>query len=689
MIAVFKEEIPFLRLLIPFIAGIYVSTNPFVMPSAGWYYCFILAFIFATTLCFVYKKIELYDKRLLLGLNIKILVFLSAIILTHQHKEIYAETHFSKIKSDYIIVHINEEPKIKGDIARFIAVTDAVVYHKKIMPASGNILLAMRFDTTKRLGLKYGYQLIIKSKYKDIEPPYNPAEFNYKKLMANRQVYHQTFINQLQTVKIDSNKGNPIINFALNFREKQVDKFRKHIPNIDARSVASTLLLGYRTELEENILNAYFKTGTIHVLSVSGMHVALVVLLLEFLLKFMNHKRWTQLLKAVIMLTLVWFYALIAGMAPSVARAAIMITLYVIAKLIRYRGNTFNIMGIAAFIILLYNPFIVMDVGFQLSFISVAGLIYLQPKIQNLYSPENKILQLLWGCISISIAAQLATTPISVFYFHLFPLCFIISNLFILLPATLIMYGGIMFLVIPWPTTVMHYAGLAFNYLINFTNNGLIHIGNMPGATISPIYFNALEILLFYAALFFMLKAFSQKQKRFIYAAIFLLSIFTISITIKNVQHSIQKQAMFFCLRKNTAVALIRGKTAVLITDVDSSNYNYKFFVKPYLDSCRINNILFINPSVTDFNTLYTYNNKTIMVQQNKQFSPSNNKIDYILLSTNKILNLQPLTQYNFKHLFIDGKNKDYIIENLTNQAKHLHLPFSVLKRKYAVEIKL
>jgi len=689
MIAVFKEEIPFLRLLITFIAGICTSIYFSFHPWIVWYISFALFFSIALILSVVYRKTKIYQKKFLLGLVINFLVFISAIIITNQHKEIYTKNHFSKFKSNQIIVHIDEIPKVKGDIARFAVSTDAVISNKKIIPAMGKILLAMRFDTTQLLGLSYGDQLIIKSKYKKLEPPYNPAEFNYKNFLANKQIYHQSFINQLETVKIDSNKGNAVISFAINFREKQVNKFRKYIKDNDARSVASTLLLGYRSDLSEDIMNAYFKTGTIHVLSVSGMHVALVVLLLEILLKFMNRKRWTKLLKAVIMVSLVWFYSIIAGLAPSVVRAAIMITIFMIAKLLNYRGNTFNIIGITAFIILLVNPFTVVDVGFQLSFISVAGLIYLQPKIYNLYTPENKLIDVLWGCISISVAAQLATTPISLYYFHQFPLCFIISNLFILLPATLIMYGGIIFLVVPWPSIIMHYLGLTLNHIINFTNNGLMLIGKIPGANISPIYINGFEIVLFYVALFFAIYAFYHKLKSFLYISFLLISLFTISLTIKNYNHTVQKQIMFFSLRKNTALALVKSKSAVLITDIDSSNYNYKFFVKPYLDSCNITHITFINPTITNFNTIYSFDNKNLLVQQNKFIGLSHKKFDYILLSANEILDLKPLTQFTYHHLLIDGKNRDFVIKDLTKQTIKLNLPYSVLKRAYAVEIKL
>ncbi len=687
MIAVFKEEIPFLRLLIAFITGIYISINYNLQPATNWFYLFGILWVTLVLQSFLYTQTKVYQIKILPGLTLHLLVLLSAIIITNQHKQIYKKQHFSHYKSESLIVHLTEEPKIKGDVARFLVSTDALIYKQKISPTIGTILLAMRFDTTKTLNLHYGNQLIIKAKYKPTEPPYNPAEFNYKLFLANRQVHHQSFINQFETVKIDSNKGNPIIQLALKFKESQVEKFRKYIPNIDARSVASTLILGYRTDLDGNIFEAYSHTGTIHILSVSGMHVAIVVMFLEFFLGFLNRNKYTKVLKTLLMISFVWLYSLITGMAPSIERAAIMITLFLIAKLLATRVNPFNIIALSAFIILLINPFALVDVGFQLSFIAVIGLVYFYPKINNLFITENKLLDLVWSTISVSIAAQLTTTAISISYFHQFPLCFIVSNLFVVLPATLIMYGGIIFLLIPWPTVIMSFLGLMLNHIINFTNNGLMFIDKIPGANINQIYLNSLQILTFYAVLILLMVGFSQKRKQLIYIAFVFSIAFIISISYKNFVHSQQKQAMFFSLRKNTAFALIKGTKAVLITDLDTKNNNYKFFVKPYLDSCHIKTISFLNPYNTPQNVIYHFENNTFLVQQNGYFNLPNTKINFIVLCTNQIFNNIPTKYLN--RLFIDGKNRDYVIENLKKQAINLKIPYSVLKREKGVEVKL
>jgi competence protein ComEC len=683
----FKEEVPFLRLLIGFIIGICISIQFNLLPSPIYTYSFGILFVILLVLNLAYKKSLIYKRNFVAGSIIHIMVCLAAIIITNQRKEIYFLNHFSNVKGNQIIVHLAEDPKIKGDIARFLVRVEAVVQNQKIQKTRGNLLVAVWLDNLSNFNFHYGDQLLILSKFSEIEPPYNPSEFNYKRFLEFRQVYHQTFIKQAEAFKIDNNKGNFIKAFALKFREKQVEKFRKYIPNSDAQAVASTLILGYRTDLSQDILQAYSKTGTMHILSVSGMHVAIVVILLEFLLGFMNRKRWTKLLKAILMIVFVWFYSIITGLAPSVERAALMITLFIIGKILLHRGNTFNIISISAFIILFFDPFALMDIGFQLSYIAVSGLVYLQPKIQKLFVAENKLVEIIWSCISVSIAAQLATSAISLYYFHQFPLCFIISNVFIILPATLIMYGGIAFLLIPWPSFMMDYFGSMLNQLIIFTNKSLFFIEQIPGSNLNHIYLNIFEIVLFYLILGLILTAFKMRDFVWIKWALTFSLIFIFSITFKNFEHTQQQQTMFFSLRKNSATALIKGKTVILISDLDSAESAFRFSVKPYLDSCRIKHITYINPYKNKNNSIFTFQNKKLLIQQNS-FINDSLKTDFVVLNANQIFSLNEIQTLSPTYLFIGGGNKDYIIKNYEKQAAKLQIPYHILKRKPAVELK-
>src|SRR5690606_30971285 len=333
-------------------------------------------------------------------------------------------------ESKNLVVTINETPRLKGDIARFIVNVNSAISKDNNFSTKGKLLLAMRFDTTQIFDLKYGDQLVIKSKFTETEPPYNPAEFNYKRYLTYHNIHHQSFIHLQQTKRTASKKGNPIIGFALDFREQQVEKFRKYLDYKDAQAVASTLILGYRAEIDQQIIDTYSKTGTLHILSVSGMHVAIVVLLIDFLLGFLNRYKHGKLVKLLLMLGLIWFYSLITGLAPSILRAALMLSFVLIGRYKRVKTNTFNIIALAAIIILLNNPLSIMDVGFQLSFLAVLGLIYIYPKIYSIYHAKYKLIDICWQCVSVSIAAQIATTPLSIYYFHQFPVYFMFSNVY-------------------------------------------------------------------------------------------------------------------------------------------------------------------------------------------------------------------------------------------------------------------
>ena len=688
MIAYYKTEVPFLRLLLFFIGGISISILFNFAPQNFWLFIWVFLFIALLGFAFSYKDQKVYLHSHFIGILIYLQMMISGIILCNQHKQIYWKSHFSNQPADELIITIDEEPRIKGDIARFDANVKGSISNRVYNQAEGKLLLAMRFDTTKSLNLNYGDELLIKAKYEATEQPYNPAEFNYKRYLSFQQIYHQTFINQKQVAKIDSNKGNFIKAFALKFRIQQVKKFKNFLPDKEAQAVASTLILGYRTDLSKDILNAYSKTGTMHVLSVSGMHVAIVVLLLDFLLSFMNKKTKWRIIKSILMISLIWFYALLAGLAPSVERAAIMLTFILVAKAFNKRINIFNIIAIAAYIILINNPFSLTNVGFQLSFIAVCGLIYLQPKISRLYQPKNRVLQFCWTCISVSIAAQLSTAPISLYYFHQFPVYFVISNLFITLPAILIMYAGISFLLLSFVTPLVKVLGIILNGLIGFTNKGLILIEQLHYANITQIWMSFNEIILFYLILILTLK--SVREKRYLKFAIIAFSFLIIGKTYSHFKSLRQKQVTFFSLRKNTAIAFINGRNAFLITDLNPDEYTYLFSVKPYLDSCQINQIQYYDPHQNKSEKLFTFEDYKLKIIHQEEENKGLDKIDWLMLSGDQIYDLTNILHQNkYNELFIDGKNRDFVIKNMKKQLTKHKSNVHVLKRNLAVELKI
>src|SRR5690606_38882227 len=251
-----------------------------------------------------------------------------------------------------------------------------------------------------------------------------------------------------------------------------------YLPDSDAAAFASTLILGYRAELSRELVEAYSDTGTMHVLSVSGMHVGIIFLVLSLLLRSMDRRQSLRLFRATLTILIIWFYAMITGFSAPASRAAFMLSFVVLGKALLKHQNTYNLIAISAFFLLLYNPFYLVDAGFQLSYLAVLGLVYFQPLLRMIFPRGNKITDPVWNYCALSMGAQLTTFPVSIYYFHQFPMYFLLSNLFIVFPVAIIMYAGIGFMFIT-SDSVLDYLGMALNGTSIETNSIVLAIGDI------------------------------------------------------------------------------------------------------------------------------------------------------------------------------------------------------------------
>ena len=350
--------------------------------------------------------------------------------------------------------------------------------------------------------------------------------------------------------------------------------------------MASTLILGYRADLNNETLSSYSKTGTIHALSVSGMHVGIIYVVLNWLLSFMDRKRKLRIGKILLICGLIWFYSLLTGFSPSVLRSAIMLTVYILAKSFNKNTNGYNILAFTACCLLIYNPFLVWDVGFQLSFLAVFGLIYIHPKIYKWFYFKSNWIDWVWSSVALSLAAQIATFPLSIYYFHQFPLYFIFSNLFILVPITLLMYLGISILLFK-----IHFLAPIFEWIIIFMNDGLKWIANLPFSGVNQIWIDKFQLILLTVALVLGLIGLSLYKRHFILISTLFLLIFQWSLTIQKIIAKTQKRIAFFTLQKGYCVAFIHAETAIVVSNLNTNDKNFQFYIQPALDQLQIKKI--------------------------------------------------------------------------------------------------
>lgn len=488
------------------------------------------------------------------------------------------------------------------------------------------------------------------------------------------------------------NQGNTVIAYALKLRQHLVEKLKINIHDTSAVNVASTLILGNKADLSNELLQAYSKTGTIHILSVSGGHVAIIYLMLNILFGFMGRYKHGKTIKAVLIISLIWYYALLTGFSPAVCRAAFMISLIIMGKTYSRYINTLNILAVSAFFLLLYNPLYLVDVGFQLSYLSVAGMVILQPAVYDWFHFKNRYADKLWAACSVSIAAQVITFPLSAFYFHQFPVYFLVSNLFILIPAEVILFTGVFYLLLPQTPVVSSVLGWVLEKCILIMNKVLMIIEQTPFASIGKIWFTTFEYVLVYAAIICAAYFLFGRKVRLLQISLSLLLVVCISSSFKKYNAKSTDRVCFFNLRKHSGIVFKHGDKAIILSDLPSTDKNYQYSIQPYLDSAKVADTSIYPfakniaaPFLIKRNNIIGFNNIKILLfnSQLENISlPQKLKVNYLVLTGNPHIAIADLTNnYQFNTLVIDGNNSDRSISGWEKQAEALRIKYHCLKR--------
>ena len=241
--------------------------------------------------------------------------------------------------------------------------------------------------------------------------------------------------------------------YSLKCRRILLNRLKKMLPDEKSFAVAAAISFGYVNELDKDIRQTFSATGSSHILAISGLHFAIIYGLLNFLFSFFGNNRWGRIVRQLIILPLLWAFAFFTGMSPSVVRAVIMITVWGIGNAFLFRALTVNTVGFAAFFMLVFNPFNLFNAGFQLSFAAVLAILLINPYLTSIYHSRNPVINYVWELSCTSTSAQLGTAPLSLYYFHQFPLLYLVSNIFAI-PLT-----GIFLLLIPLSLLVSFFFG--------------------------------------------------------------------------------------------------------------------------------------------------------------------------------------------------------------------------------------
>ncbi|MCD8739548.1 ComEC family competence protein [Mucilaginibacter roseus] len=609
-----KDAYPFVLLLAPFAAGILFAIKLPVIHEHIWpaWLCFTCVSLFISLNIF-YRRLRVYKHAWLGSALAAVFLFTAGIMLTGHSIAINRADHFSKINATALVVRVITEPIHKNANIRFTAVVYQAVTNKgQSKVVSGN--LSIMLSDKSRQAVNYGDVLIVPANYKDISPPLNPAEFNYRQYMSHKNIYHQFYLSPGGYIVARKNTGNTLVAYAQGLRKRLVDKFNANIHDKQAAAIASTLILGYNAELSNDVLQTYSRTGTIHVLSVSGAHVGLIYLVLALVFARFNSGTRSRIITTLVIIACIWGYALLTGFSPPVCRAGMMLSFILIGRCFARRINQLNILALSAFISLLVDPLLITDVGFQLSYIAVAGLIVIQPLIYQKFSFKNKLADKLWLVSSASIAAQLVTLPLSVWYFHQVPLYFLISNLIILIPSAVIMYAGILYLLMPQTWLVTKYLGFILEKMIIWINRTLSTIEHAPFSVIDKIWLTPVQFALAVMVATCLVYCLYKFNRVTLIVSVSIVTIFAATFIWQSTRLHKSSELVFFSLRSNTAIAARSGKRVTLITDLEQNSKAFQYSIKPYLDSCGVESLNLKSPNESHSTNHITPNKRSLDV---------------------------------------------------------------------------
>lgn len=693
--AIYRGHIPFVRFLLALLAGIGVG---FVVTpnSTLWIVLWVMLFFSVIGFFLVYRISRLRNALHygFIGLLFLLSLFLMGWILlwrTHPNVDKY---HFSQQDADVMIGYVADEPVLRGEHVRFPfkVISGQKGDSKQVL--SGQLMLTIRLlDSTKSIPFEYGEALALPADYQEVAPPMNPGEMNYKVYLANRNIWHQAYLQYDGLVRLEERYGNPIIAYALQLRQQMVDKFGRYIADRDAHAVASTLILGYRADLSQDVLNSFSATGTIHVLSVSGMHVVIVFVLLEFMLRWMNRSHTSRLLQWTIMLLCVWWYALITGFSPSVLRAAIMITFVITASRFGQKSRIYNSIAASAFFLLLYKPTFIADIGFQLSYLAVIFIVFLMPILQEAMPVENKLLKPIWSYSLMSVSAQVGAFPLATFYFHQFPLYFLPANLLIVLPATLIMYLGFALLLLP-EISFLAWMGIVLEKLIVFMNSSLAYIEQLPMSSMRGIWYAHWEYLLIYLFILALVFSVIYRQKREVYVMLGSLLLLSGSYAVYHLRKSETRLLVVHNVRSDIAISIVDQRQTILYSNLPSpEDRTLQYAVMTYLESfTAASRVNFVRPDESfhqghffvENNVLQIGDRRLLVIEDDTRYAKPL-RVDIVIIRSNPRIELvELLNNITASVLILDGSNYPSTVERLLAEAEVLGLNTYVLKNNFA-----
>ena len=541
-------EYPFLRITTALILGIFANNHVklAIIPSA---YSLLFVTVIIAFYIFLYLKSGSSTHKKLrngVGMLSFILVgYLSSQFNYHIHKPSLSLDSLSS--ATYYTATINSKPSPTSKTMKYHVEVEKIYQNDKWINSHNQAIIYFKNDA--ELDFDYGDKLLIKGHPEFLENQKNPYAFNYALYLQRQGIYLQDFISTDDFIIENKNDGVFPSYLSLYIGDYFEDILAKYISSERELNMIKAMLIGRRDTITPEMEYAYESSGTSHILAVSGLHVGIIYLLFSTIFSFLKGSKLNFVYYG-INICAIWSFAFITGFSPSVQRAATMLTFILVAGLLNRKSSIYNTILASIFFILLISPNLLFSVSFQLSCAAVIGIVYLYKKIYSLIYVRPRIIDFFWKITALSLSAQIATFPITIFYFNQFSTLFPLTNLIAIPTASLVILGGLILLITSplgiIPTLIGKFIyGWVFCY-----NEIMVFISRLSFAKIEDLYLKPMHVYLIILCIFFLIRFI--ETKRIFYFRYFTL-IFTVLsgvILFDRIEKSHQREIVFYYLNK-------------------------------------------------------------------------------------------------------------------------------------------
>jgi competence protein ComEC len=569
---------------------------------------------------------------------------------------------------------------LKPDLfnTKYIAEVIAMNERKSV----GKVLLLLQKDSTSQT--LYVDDLIVVSKeFQPVRAPKNPNQFDYAAYMKTLGVYGQLQIKH-RDILIAEKGRTTLTGFSENIRNQLIDKLKSTSLQENERSILQALVLGQRRDIDKDLYKDYAAAGAIHILAVSGLHVGILYFILLFLFSPFTYFKYGSLTRSIVIVVLLWCFAVLAGLSPSVVRAVTMFSFFTFATAIKRPTNSINTLFLSFFLLLLLRPNWLFHVGFQLSYLAVFAILWIQPKLYKMYQPKFYIDKLFWGIITVTIAAQLGILPLSLYYFHQFPGLFFLTNIVILPILGVLLASGLLLVLLAAFNWLPDVFVKGYNVCLTLLNSFISWVARQETFLFQDIPFSKELVVgsyLLLAGTVLLWKQFCYKRALFFLTSVVVL----IGILLWEKRQAATTEMVVFHINRKSLIGIKEHRQlTVFKSDTVFSETSSSYPIQAYKTAAKIKSY-----SEQSLPKYFRFKKESILVLDSIGVYPEGVAVSILVLIQSPKVNLERLIDSLRPHQIIaDGSNYRSYVKRWRETCKKKKLPFHHTGTKGAFTLK-